>query len=323
MQPDDISIRVNGLTKIYPKAGQDRTELVANNNLNLEVQRGEIFGLLGENGAGKTTLVMQLLGLLKPTSGQICLEGIDVVKHPDQAKSQVGFLPQTNLPLRYLEVHRALYFTGRLRGQPDADARTQTDELLNTLDLTPYANRYVHKLSGGLLRVTNFAMALMGHPRVVVLDEPTNNLDPERRRQVWEMVARVNEERGLTCILVTHNLLEAERVVHRVAVMEAGKIIASGTPGELKATVGEQVRIELYLKDSIPFSEADYAQLTCLGSLEAVREGHLVLSLPAQAVPQATHAIMNNIGLTKLDDFRISPPSLEDIYLGLKSDGKH
>jgi ABC-2 type transport system permease protein len=321
MDQDDVAIRVQNLTRIYVRAGQDKTDLVANNNLNFEVRRGEVFGLLGENGAGKTTLVMQLLGLLAPTAGQIWLEGVDVVKYPDRAKSLIGFLPQTSLPLRYLEVWRALYFTGRLRGQPEADARCQTDEMLQALDLLQYANRYVHNLSGGLLRMTNFGMALMGRPRVVVLDEPTNSLDPERRRQVWATVARLNRDEGLTCVLVTHNVLEAERVVQRVLVMQAGEIVASGTPGELKLSAGGQVRFEFYLKDTAHLTSIEEGRLSALGQLEAVRDGHFVLSLPANAVPQATDAIVNGIGLTRLEDFHIALPSLEDVYLSLKNNG--
>jgi ABC-2 type transport system permease protein len=323
MPKDDIAIRVQNLTRVYAKAGRNKTDLVANNNLSFEVRRGEIFGLLGENGAGKTTLVMQLLGLLAPTSGEIWLEGVDVVRQPDHAKALMGFLPQTSLPLRYLEVWRALYFTGRLRGQPEAEARRQTDELLASLDLLPYANRYVHKLSGGLLRMTNFGMALMGHPRVVVLDEPTNNLDPERRRQVWATVTRLNREHGLTCVLVTHNVLEAERVIQRVMVMQAGQIVASGTPGELKLSAGGQVRFEFYLKDAAVLTEADHTELSALGLLEQVQDGHFVLSLPAHAVPQATNAIVNGIGLTRLDDFHVALPSLEDVYLSLKHNGNN
>jgi ABC-2 type transport system permease protein len=319
MPEADVSIRVQNLTRIYPRAGHDKSDLIANHNLNFEVRRGEIFGLLGENGAGKTTLVSQLLGLLAPTSGGIWLEGVDVVKQPDLSKPLTGFLPQSSLPLRYLEVWRALYFTGRLRGQPDAEARRQTDDLLQELDLADYASRYVHKLSGGLLRMTNFAMALMGYPRVVVLDEPTNNLDPARRRQVWETIDRLNRERGLTCVLVTHNVLEAERVIQRVAVMQSGEMVALGTPGDLKISSDDKVRLEIYLKSDMPFTEAEHACLMQLNPVEMTQTpSYYSLLLPARAVPAATDVIINGIGLHRLDDFRIAPPSLEDVYLKLK-----
>ncbi|MBZ0304000.1 MAG: ABC transporter ATP-binding protein, partial [Anaerolineae bacterium] len=165
---ESLAIRVHELTYIYP----GKNPVIANEDVSFEIPTGEIFGLLGPNGAGKTTLVMQLLGLLKPTSGSIWMDGIDVVKAPDQASRNTGFLPQKGIPMRYVEVERALYFTGRLRGQSHRDAQLQVQDLLDEFDLKPYARRHVNDLSGGMLRLVNFAMALMGYPRVLILDEP-------------------------------------------------------------------------------------------------------------------------------------------------------
>ncbi len=306
-----VSIRVEHLTRIYP----GKTPLLANDDLNFEVKRGEIFGLLGPNGAGKTTLVCQLLGLTQPTSGAIWLEGIDVVKHADQVKRITGFLPQTGLPMRYVEVERALHYTGRLRGQTDADAKTQTRKLIDELGIGEYARRYVHKLSGGILRLTNFAMALMGSPQVVVLDEPTNELDPQKRRVVWDMIGRLNAQQGVTCVLVTHNVLEAERVIQRVAVMKHGKIVAFGTPGELKLFSGGKVRLEFRLKAGESLNVTEMERLTALGKLDSSRSGDYAVLLGTDQVSGATDMLMSQIGMARLDDFKLSPPSLEDVYL--------
>lgn len=316
------SIQVQHLTRVYPARGREKRPVVANDDLSFEVRRGEIFGLLGPNGAGKTTLVNLLLGLLRPTSGSIWLEGIDVVQHPEQVKRLIGFLPQTGLPMRYVEVERALHYTGRLRGQTEADARWQSRLLLEELGMTEYAHRYVNKLSGGMLRLTNFAMSLMGQPQVLVLDEPTNELDPHKRRLVWEMIARLNREQGVTCILVTHNVLEAEKVIQRVAVMHQGRIIALGTPGELKLRAGGQVRLELQLKEGDALRSEDAALLATLGRVEELRPGQYRLYLPPQRVAAATDLVVNQIGLARLDDFRLAPPSLEDVYLELDELGE-
>jgi ABC-type multidrug transport system ATPase subunit len=308
------SIRVDHLTRIYP----GKQPIIANDDLTFEVKQGEIFGLLGPNGAGKTTLVYQMLGLTLPTSGTIWLEGIDVAKNPKQIKRITGFLPQTGLPMRYVEVERALHYTGRLRGQNEVEAKRQTHQLIEELGISEYAKRYVHKLSGGILRLTNFAMALMGSPKIVVLDEPTNELDPHKRRLVWDMIARLNREQGLTCVLVTHNVLEAERVIQRVAVMQHGKIVAFGTPGELKLYSGGKVRLDFRFKSGENLSGNEFERLTELGILESQRPGDYSVQLTSDKVASATDLLMTKIGMARLDDFRLSPPSLEDVYLELK-----
>jgi ABC-type multidrug transport system ATPase subunit len=311
------SIEVRNLTRTFSVRGKDKKKLVANDNLSFEVRRGEVFGLLGPNGAGKTTLVSQLLGLLEPDSGQVRVEGIDAIKHPELVKQLVGFLPQSGMPMRFVEVERALHFTGRLRGQSERDAKTQTRELLERLGMEEYSRRYVNRLSGGMLRLTNFAMSLMGRPQVLILDEPTNELDPHKRRMVWDIIGQMNREQGVTCILVTHNVLEAERVIQRVAVMQQGKIVALGTPGELKMSNGNRVRLEFQLREGEEFRTEEQIRLSQLGDIEEPRPGQYRMYLPPARVPEATDLLVNRFGLERLDDFRIAPPSLEDIYLEL------
>lgn len=302
-------IQVDNLTRVYKSSEK---EIIANDNLSLCVERGEIFGLLGHNGAGKTTLMMQLMGLLAPTSGSILIDGIDVVQFPDKIKALIGFLPQKSLPLRFLELKKSLYFTGRLRGMADKDAQKQAALLIHELGMSEYAKTYVNQLSGGLLRLTNFAMALMGYPPVLILDEPTNDLDPQHRREVWEMIRQINEERGTTCLLVTHNLLEAERVVQRVAVMQQGRIIQQGSPGEIKRQVQTVVQVELWLKTLTQLPDSLLAQIT--GDVTLVRGGHYQIILPKESAQSSIEVIIQQIDFDEMDDFRIAPPSLEDVY---------
>lgn len=308
------TVTVRNLTKTYPN--KKGAPILANDSLSFEVNRGEMFGLLGPNGAGKTTLVMQLLGLIRPTSGEICVEDVDVVRTPERVKPLVGFLPQSGLPMRFISVERALRYTGRLRGQNEAAARQQAVELMSELGLTKDAHRDVNTLSGGATRLVNLAMALMGEPRLLVLDEPTNELDPRNRRVIWEMLDQLNTMRGVTCILVTHNVHEADRVVHRVGVMHGGHLVAIGTPGEIKSQLGGAVRLEFRLKDPEEWIAPD--SFPELGTIESVHPGEYRLYMRPDSVGRGVDTVLNGIGMDHFDDFRIAPPSLEDAYLALE-----
>ncbi|WP_432113208.1 ATP-binding cassette domain-containing protein [Streptomyces sp. S1] len=315
----DAAIHIHDVTREY--TGRDGKSVRANDGVTLTVPRGQVLGLLGPNGAGKTTLVSQLLGLTLPTSGTLRVEGLDPARDPDAVKRITGFLPQAGLPMRRVEVRRALYFTGRLRGQSDRDARLQTREVIEEFGLGDRADRYVDRLSGGSMRLVNIGMALMGRPKVLVLDEPTNELDPRNRRVIWDAVARRNTEDGTTVLLVTHNVLEAESAVHRVAVMNAGRVVANGTPGELKRLVGDRTRLELLVRDSAPLTEAETRELAAVGEVSATGdEGGYVIRTEAERVPVLIERLVSSVGMARVEDFRLARPSLEDVYLAL--DGK-
>jgi ABC-type multidrug transport system ATPase subunit len=295
-------LRIHHVTRTF---GQ----ICANDDISLDVYEGEILGLLGDNGAGKTTLVHQTLGLLKPSQGEIWLEDTNIVHHPNYVKARAGFLPQGSIALPYVTVRRALYDAGRFRGQNHTQAQNQIDELLERLNLSSYQDRYINKLSGGMTRMTNFAMALMAYPKFLVLDEPTNNMDPQNRRLVWEMISQLNRDRQVTCLLVTHNLLEAQEVVQRVAVMRRGRIVALGQPGELRQT--NVIQLEFRLKDGVKLPES-------IAAVES-RPGLYCIQVTTDQIGTATDLIVKQIGMDSLDDFRLAPPSLEDVYLKLGS----
>lgn len=311
------AVEVRELVRAYRGRGGELVR--ANDGLTFSVPQGQVFGLFGANGAGKTTLVLQLLGLVRPTSGSITVNGIDVVRNPELVKSTVGFLPQRGLSMRLIEARHALHYTGRLRGQSEADARRQTDELIDELGLGPYANRQIERLSGGLMRLVNFGMTLMGRPELIVLDEPTNELDPHNRRLIWDKVQRLAAEDGTTVVLVTHNVLEAEKAVHRVAVMHGGRITAMGTPGELKEQTGAQARLELFVRDGGLLTDEESAQLGRIGEVTSGdRKGSYLVSAPPEKIQPLLEALVTDVGVTRVDDFRFARPTLEDVYLSLK-----
>ncbi|MED7954114.1 MULTISPECIES: ABC transporter ATP-binding protein [unclassified Streptomyces] len=310
---------VRDLVRTYRAGrGAAATEIRANDGITLTVRQGEIFGLLGPNGAGKSTLVRQLTGLLRPDSGSIELLGHDVVKHPERAARLLGYLGQESTALDELTVALAAETTGRLRGLGRAQARAAADEVITELALEPLAHRPLAKLSGGQRRLACFAAALVGDRPLLVLDEPTTGMDPIARRAVWAAVERRRAERAATVLLVTHNVIEAETVLDRVAVVDDGRIIACDTPGGLKALVDGDVRLDLVWRDEAPLGVPAVAAL----AERAERTGRrwTVRTTPEQA-RELVAAVTTGPAFAALDDFTLATPSLEDAYL--KLGGRH
>jgi ABC-2 type transport system ATP-binding protein len=223
-------IRCRELTKRY--AGN----ILAVDRLELSVHRGEIFGLLGPNGAGKTTTVGMLTTLVIPTSGTAFVACIDVVARPALAKQVIGVVPQTNTLDRALTVWENLYYHGRLFGMNASAARAATEELLVQFRLTSRARASVMELSGGMAKRLMVARALMHHPSVLFLDEPTAGLDPQSRIALWEILYGLHTE-GQTILLTTHYMEEADSLCDRLAIMDHGRVLVVDTPRALKESV--------------------------------------------------------------------------------------
>lgn len=310
---------VRDLVKTYPAARARRgtpatPEVRANDGVSLAVGAGEIFGLLGPNGAGKSTLVRQLTGLMRPDSGAVEVLGHDLVRHPERAARLVGYLGQESTALDELTVALAAETTGRLRGLGVREARAERDTVLDELGLTALAGRPLRKLSGGQRRLACFAAALVGERPVLVLDEPTTGMDPVARRAVWAAVDRRRAEHGATVLLVTHNVIEAETVLDRVAVLERGRVIACDTPTGLKERVAGDVRLELVWRERAPLDVPEVAALRA-SAQESGRRWMLRLS-PDEA-RAAVAAVTGGEAFAALDDFTLATPSLEDVYLAL------
>ncbi|MGF1426248.1 ABC transporter ATP-binding protein [Kitasatospora sp. LaBMicrA B282] len=302
---------VRGLTKSHG-------EIRANDGVDLEIRQGEIFGLLGPNGAGKSTLVRQLTGLLRPDAGSVQILGHDVVRHPERAARLLGYLGQESTALDELTVALAAETTGRLRGLGRAAARAESAAVLDELGLAALAGRPLAKLSGGQRRLACFAATLVGERPLLVLDEPTTGMDPVARRAVWTAVDRRRAERGTTVLLVTHNVIEAETVLDRVAVLDEGRVIACDTPGGLKALVDGDVRLDLVWRSEPPLEVAAVARL----AERAERTGRrwTVRTTPEEA-RELVAAVTTGPAFAALDDFTLATPSLEDVYLRLG--GRH
>src|SRR5450432_903 len=302
---------VSGLMKVYrPKAG----DVTATDGVDLTVERGEVFGLLGPNGAGKTSLVRQLIGLLRPDAGRIELFGHDVVATPRVVPDFVAYLPQDDAALADLSTADALETTARLRGLDRRHALDARDAVIDELDLASFVARPISKLSGGQRRLACVGAALVGDRPVLVLDEPTTGLDPAARRAVWSAIERRRADLATTVVLVTHNVLEAETVLDRVAILDCGRVIASDTPGRLKALVDRELRLELAWRHDPPDDDALVSSLRA----RAIEHGRRwSVRLPADEARAALAELTNGPLFAALDNFTLSTPSLEDVYLTL------
>jgi len=296
-------LEIEHVRKVY------RGGVLANDDISLSVEEGEVFGLLGPNGAGKTTLVSQIIGLLLPTSGAIRVAGVNIVETPGVARQACSFQPQTQVPIEGMKLSQAIELAGRLRGGRTDQVRERTRELIESFELGAWSNKSSEALSGGVRRLVAFCMAAVVPGRVVILDEPTNDVDPLRRRLLWQQV-RLLADRGSAVLLVTHNVLEAERSVDRLAIIDRAKVIGSGTPGSMKNGDGDYLRLELLLEPG-----------TTLPSLPAflshtVNGGRRLVGRVGSAdVTQATQWANRMKADQFVEEYSIGPSTLEDAYI--------
>lgn len=315
---------VRDLVRTYPatrgrRGAPGSAAVRATDGVSLEIRRGEIFGLLGPNGAGKSTLVRQLTGLMRPDSGSVGILGHDIVRYPERASRILAYLGQESSALDELTVSLAAETTGRLRGLDLRTARAERDAVVEELGLGAIASRPLKKLSGGQRRLACFAAALVGERPLLVLDEPTTGMDPVARRAVWAAVDRRRAESGATVVLVTHNVIEAETVLDRVAVLDRGRVIACDTPAGLKEKVAGEVRVELVWRERAPLDVPAVAALRA-SAVESGRRWSLRLG-PDEA-RAAVAAVTGGPAFAALDDFSLTTPSLEDVYLALGGEAK-
>jgi ABC-2 type transport system ATP-binding protein len=298
-------LEIKDVCKIY------KGKVKANDGISLAVAEGEVFGLLGPNGAGKTTLVNQIIGLTVPTSGSITINGVDVVANPGYARESCSFQSQTQAPISGLSTLQAIELVGRIRGGKKADVRKRAMELIETLEMGEWKKTLGLTVSGGVRRLVAFCMAAVTPGKIVIFDEPTNDIDPLRRRLLWQEVQAL-AQRGSAVLLVTHNVLEAERVVDRLAIIDQGKVIGMGTPASLKEDEGDTMRLELILEPSkaTPILP-DYLQQPIIINRRIV--GRVSPADITTAIDWARGLKENGT----VEEFSLGPSTLEDIYVRL------
>ena len=301
----DGLFRADGVTKVYPNGVR------ANDAISLHVAPGEVYGLLGPNGAGKTTLVKQVIGLLKPTSGRITLGARDLVADPAGARQLCSYLPQAQVPIDSFRAREAIVLCGRVRGGGRAEVERRADELIEALDLGQWRDKRGIGLSGGVKRLVGFAMVTVCPGRLVILDEPTNDVDPLRRRLLWEQVRRLGD-RGVAVLLVTHNVLEAEKAVDRLAVIDNGRLVAEGTPSAMKAHDRGYLRLQLMIAPGRgapalpPFAHRSTLVGRNLMTVIARQDAAVGISWAEAAIAAGA-----------AEEYALSATSLEDAYIEL------
>ena len=244
------ALEVQSLTKAYRLRGR---EIPAVSNLSFSLGKGQILGLLGPNGAGKSTTMRMLTTLARPDSGTARIAGYDVVRNPLAVRSRIGYVPQAGSLMHASIVREELVFQGRAFGLSRQDALVRGRELLRFLGAEDLLDRRAGTLSGGQRRRIDTAMGLMSHPTVAFLDEPTVGLDPESRRDLWQLVGDIRERWGTTVVITTHYVQEVESLADQIVIMEGGRVVVQGSTDELVRRFSTDT-VRLTLDESIPTS---------------------------------------------------------------------
>jgi ABC-2 type transport system ATP-binding protein len=308
------AITAEGLVKVYRS---HKREVRALDGVDLEVSEGTVLGLLGPNGAGKTTTVRILATLLRPDAGRATVGGLDVVRDANRLRRLIGLSGQYAAVDENLTGRENLWMFGRLYQLPSVEARRRADELLEQFDLVDAADRVVKTYSGGMRRRLDLGSALIGRPRLLFLDEPTTGLDPRSRLGMWGVIRSLVRE-GVTLLLTTQYLEEADELADTIAVVDHGRIIARGTADELKARVGGE-RIEVVVHDRAEIVRA--AEILARdGSGEWSLDEHTrKLTVPATGGAATLVQIVRDLGEAdvEIDDIALRRPTLDDVFLSL------
>jgi ABC-2 type transport system ATP-binding protein len=306
---NEPAVETSGLVKIF---GDTR----AVDGVDLAVPQGTVYGLLGPNGAGKTTLVRILATLLRPDGGTARVFGHDVAKEPDAVRSRVSLTGQYASVDEDLTGTENLVLLARLLGHSKRAARARAARLLEAFGLTDAADRQVKKFSGGMRRRIDIAASILNTPDLLFLDEPTTGLDPRSRNQVWDIIREVVAH-GTTVLLTTQYLDEADRLASRIAVVDHGKVIAEGTPGALKASIGGGT-VHVRLRDADQRDEAEKLLASTLDTTVQLDSDPVALTAPATSAEQASRALaaLAAAGIV-VDDFSLGQPSLDEVFLAL------
>ena len=302
------AIWAEGLTKHFD-------EVRAVDGIDLDIAPGAIFGFLGQNGSGKTTTIRMLTTLLRPTAGHARVDGLDILDDARAVRMRIGVALQ-EAGLDDIQTGRELLtLQARLFGLRGSNRRRRVQELLGIVDLEDAADRTVGTYSGGMKRRLDLAAALVHRPGIIFLDEPTTGLDPVSREGIWRYVSRLSVEEGITVFLTTQYLEEADRLAHDLAIIDEGRIIASGSPAEMKARIGTDV-----VTVEVPAPEALDRAAEVVTAVPAVERVQVAAGAAVVYVPDGARAVarivlaLDDAGI-EVGDVSISRPSLDDVFL--------
>jgi ABC-2 type transport system ATP-binding protein len=307
----DAVVEISGLRKVYP----GKHPVTAVDGIDLRVNAGAIYGLLGPNGAGKTTTISIATTRAVPTSGSVRIDGIDVVAHPALARRSIGVVPQYNTLDRSCTVAENIQFHCLYFGMSRAEARERTNTLLEQFRLSDRAASYPQTLSGGLAQRLQIARAIAHRPKVLFLDEPSAGLDPQSRIAMWEAVQQLRAE-GITIVLTTHYMEEADELCDRLAIIDHGKILIEGSPAELRAGIGGDKIYELRMSDAANTAqlESRLRETNGVTSVEPISGGLRVLAKAQDGLLAHVVTIANEFGLR---DITTTEPNLETVFIRL------
>ncbi|MEM3882151.1 MAG: ATP-binding cassette domain-containing protein [Candidatus Methanomethyliaceae archaeon] len=306
MSGNEKVIIAQGLTKVFNKS------LFAVDHISFDVKSGEIFGFLGPNGAGKTTTINMLITILKPTEGEASVLGYDIVKQANEVRKVIGVVPQEYTADEDLTGYENIMLCADLYGIPREIAKNRALELLELVELSQFKDKRVETYSGGMRRRLELACGLINRPRVLFLDEPTLGLDVQTRAATWNYIRRLKEEYGMTVFMTTHYLEEADALCDRVAIIDHGKIVALGTPKELKESLGGDI-ITISIKENVDVSDL----IRSVEHVKDVRNENGFYRVKAEfgevTAPLIIEALRKNgYTVTRLS---LTEPTLNEVYL--------
>ena len=307
----DLIVDVTGLTKVY----EGKQRVVALDGIDLAVEKGELFGLLGPNGAGKTTTISICTTRARASSGRVRIAGVDVAEEPSRARLNIGVVPQYNTLDRSLTIFENLYYHCKYFGFSSSDAQARSKVLLEQFHLGERGKSFPQQLSGGLQQRVQIARAIAHKPAVLFLDEPSAGLDPQSRIAMWEAVKGLRQE-GITVVLTTHYMEEADELCERVAIVDHGKVLALDSPANLKKNLGAATVIGIKLRDTV----GSVALLSELGndslveSAEATADGVRIFAKAMEGLLPRLMEVAQPYGLK---DISVSETSLETVFIRL------
>ncbi len=301
-----LAVETNKLTKIYQNG------VKAVDGIDLNINEGEIYGLLGPNGAGKTTTIKMLTTALKPTSGTAKVAGFDIIRESMQVRKNVGIVPQDLTADEDLTGLENLLMVSRFYDVPYGRARENIDRLVKLVDLTDAINKLVGQYSGGMRRRLELIMGLVHNPKVLFLDEPTLGLDVQTRALMWEYIRNIQEIQKITIILTSHYLEEVDSLSNRLSIINKGKIVVTGTPEELKNSIGGDVVIMTFNDGKKAHQAAEY-----LKNFNASRITELTIKIKSSDFSKDSSSILSLLKQSGLEPTRIQveKPSLDTVFL--------